>query len=201
MNTSLPPHADMAVLGAKIREFRKMRQLTVRRLADEAETSPSMISQIENGKAAPGFANLVRIANALGVSLGDLVSEGQVSSSSRVVRQADRPHVKWGTQSKKYLITPRPFKHVEAYELDMAAGDRSGQLTYGDTSVLVIVTAGRGSVQVNQEVFELTEGDSLSFCTAEPHEFANLGATPFRAIFVLTPPATAVKGDATATES
>jgi len=195
MTTVLPPHADMAVLGQKIRDFRKMRQLTVRRLAEEAGTSASMISQIENGKAAPGFANLVRIANALGVSLGDLVSDTQISSTSRVVRQTERPYVKWGVRSRKYLITPRPFKHVEAYELDMAPGDRTGQLTYGDTSVLVIVTAGHGSIQVNEDIFEMQEGDSLAFSTAEPHEFANLADSPFRAIFVLTPPATALKGE------
>lgn len=190
----VPPHEDMIALGLKIREFRKMRKLTVRRLADESSTSASMISQIENGKAAPGFATMVRIATALGLSLADLVSDGEATARSRVVRKEERPYVEWGEASKKYLITPRPFQHVEAYELDLAPGDKIDDLTYGDTSILLVVISGRGTVRVNHDLFDLKEGDSLSFFTSQTHGFTNHGVTPFRALFVLTPPAIPLKG-------
>ena len=176
-------------VGQKIRTFRKMRKLTVHRLADDSATSASMISQIENGKASPGLATMVRIAKALGLSVGDLISDGEAVPRSRVVRKEQRSFVEWGKASKKYLITPRPFQHVEAYELDLAPGDRIEDLTYGDTSILLVVTGGEGSVRVNDELFDLREGDSLSFTTSEKHGFINRGVTPFRAIFLLTPPA------------
>ncbi|MCF7532297.1 helix-turn-helix domain-containing protein [Pseudomonas petrae] len=181
-------------LGLKIRTFRKMRKLTVRRLADDSATSASMISQIENGKASPGLATMVRIAKALGLSLGDLVSDEEAAPRSRVVRKEERSFVEWGEASKKYLITPRPFQHVEAYELDLAPGDQIDDLTYGDTSILLVVTGGQGTVRVNDEFFDLREGDSLSFTTSETHGFANPGNTPFRALFVLTPPAIPLNG-------
>ncbi|MBK5344710.1 helix-turn-helix domain-containing protein [Pseudomonas sp. TH49] len=190
----MTPQEDMITLGLKIRQFRKMRKLTVRRLADESTISASMISQIENGKAAPGFATMVRIATALGLSLGDLVSDGEAAPRSRVVRKEERSYIEWGEASKKYLITPRPFQHVEAYELDLAPGDQIDDLTYGDTSILLVVTAGQGTVRVNQDLFDLKEGDSLSFITSETHGFINRGKAPFRAIFVLTPPAIPLNG-------
>lgn len=187
----------MRAIGDRIREFRGMRKLTVRRLAEEAETSPSMISQIENGKTSAGFATLVRIADALGVSLGDLVAENLTTNGSRLVRKAARPDITWGTSSSKYLITPRPFQHVEAYELVLTAGDKLGELTYGDTSVLIIVIAGRGTVTVSGSAEILDEGDSTSFWTSEPHSLSNEGPDLFRAILVLTPPALPVKKDET----
>lgn len=189
----MPPQADVITLGLKIREFRKMRKMTVRRLADESDISASMISQIENGKASPAFATMVRIATSLGLSLADLISDGEAAPRSRVVLKEERTYVEWGEASKKYLITPRPFQHVEAYELDLAPGDQIDDLTYGDTSILLVVTAGQGTVQVNQDLFDLKEGDSLSFITSETHGFANKGDVPFRAIFILTPPATPLK--------
>lgn len=183
----------MKEIGEKIRDFRSMRQMTVRRLADEAGTSVSMISQIENAKTNASVATLARIADALGVTLGDLISAGATPPSSRVMRKADRPKILWGTGSSKGLLTPRPFLHVEAYELDLAPGDQLGELTYGNTSTLVIVTAGSGILKVGDFSERLEAGDSASYPTSEPHSITNDGTDPFRAFLVLTPPASATK--------
>lgn len=186
----------MKEIGEKIRDFRNIRKLTVRRLAEAAETSVSMISQIENAKTNASVATLVRVADALGVTLGDLLSEGTTPSSSRVMRKADRPEVKWGSGSFKQLLTPRPFLHVEAYELELAPGDQLGELTYGDTSALVIVTSGRGTLKVGDSSEHLEQGDSASYWTSQVHAIINDGSEPFRAFLVLTPPAlTSKKGD------
>jgi DNA-binding NtrC family response regulator len=60
------------MLGARIRELRKGRVLTLRQLANKTALSVSLISQIELGKSAASVATLRKLATALGVSLADL---------------------------------------------------------------------------------------------------------------------------------
>ena len=51
-------------LGAKVQEFRNMRQYSLRELAARAELTPSMLSQIENNSANPSINTLKSIAAA-----------------------------------------------------------------------------------------------------------------------------------------
>jgi len=62
-----PQHAR--AIGEKLRALRQERQLSLRDLADKAEISASMLSQIETGKVFPSVRSLYGIAAALGVSI------------------------------------------------------------------------------------------------------------------------------------
>ena len=63
-------------IGAKIREARQARGISLRELAKEVEIHFSHLSKIENDKDSVGRETLIRIAEALGVDssfmLGDL---------------------------------------------------------------------------------------------------------------------------------
>lgn len=61
-------------IGKKIRFLRIDRQMTQEDLAFLLETSPSYVSNIENGKKKPSLKKLGEIADIFGVSLNDLVS-------------------------------------------------------------------------------------------------------------------------------
>ena len=60
------------VLGAKIRQLRKDRALTLKQLANKTALSVSLISQIELGKSAASVSTLRKLATALGVSMSYL---------------------------------------------------------------------------------------------------------------------------------
>jgi transcriptional regulator with XRE-family HTH domain len=62
-----PQHAR--VIGEKLRAVRQDRQMSLRELANKAEVSASMLSQIETGKVFPSVRSLYSIANALEVSV------------------------------------------------------------------------------------------------------------------------------------
>jgi transcriptional regulator with XRE-family HTH domain len=61
-HTPFQPARD---IGEKLREARKRADMSLRELADRAEVSASMLSQIENGKAVPSVRLLYSIAAAL----------------------------------------------------------------------------------------------------------------------------------------
>jgi transcriptional regulator with XRE-family HTH domain len=62
-----PQHAR--AIGEKLRAVRQERQMSLRDLANKAEVSASMLSQIETGKVFPSVRSLYTIANALEVSV------------------------------------------------------------------------------------------------------------------------------------
>src|SRR3954451_16074669 len=62
----------MEGLGARLKELRKHAGLSLRELARQAEVSPSLVSQIENGKARPSVATLYTCARLLNVSVDEL---------------------------------------------------------------------------------------------------------------------------------
>jgi transcriptional regulator with XRE-family HTH domain/uncharacterized cupin superfamily protein len=62
-----PQHAR--VIGEKLRTVRQERKMSLRDLADKAEISASMLSQIETGKVFPSVRSLYGIASALSVSV------------------------------------------------------------------------------------------------------------------------------------
>jgi transcriptional regulator with XRE-family HTH domain len=69
--SSVPP------IGARIREERVRRGVTVRGLAREVGVSASLISQIETSKSQPSVSTLYAITNALEVSIEDLFAPAQ----------------------------------------------------------------------------------------------------------------------------
>jgi transcriptional regulator with XRE-family HTH domain len=58
--------------GRKVRELRISLNMSQADLADKTETRQAFISEIERGEANPTLDSLLRIATALGVSLGKL---------------------------------------------------------------------------------------------------------------------------------
>ena len=64
---------DYKELGKRIRKYRKAAHLTQSNLAEIVECSDGHISQIERAVGIPSLETVVRIANALQVSLDQLV--------------------------------------------------------------------------------------------------------------------------------
>lgn len=67
--------ADAVVLGSKIKSIRKSQHLTQEDLAFDAEISVKMLSEYENGKREMSSQVLFKIADALMVSVDELVPE------------------------------------------------------------------------------------------------------------------------------
>lgn len=60
---------DVLNIGAKFRAARQKLKLSLRELAARADVSPSLLSQIENGRANPSVMTLYNVAEALSVPI------------------------------------------------------------------------------------------------------------------------------------
>lgn len=64
---------DYVSIGQSIRKYRKQKKLTLLQLAEMIDVSDSFIGQIERGRNKPSLETVVNIANALEVSVDDLL--------------------------------------------------------------------------------------------------------------------------------
>ncbi|MFD4000833.1 helix-turn-helix domain-containing protein [Streptomyces rubiginosohelvolus] len=112
-------------VGQRIRAARKMRQLSVRRLADDVRISTSLLEKIESGDRTPSSGTIARIAKALAVGpdrltgqpfMADAEAEDQAQAAipdlRRILLTYDNPD--------DLLTAPRPLA-VLAAEMDHVA--------------------------------------------------------------------------------
>lgn len=62
-------NGDFLNIGSKLRTERRKQKLSLRELASLADVSPSLLSQIENGRANPSVMTLHNVASALSVPI------------------------------------------------------------------------------------------------------------------------------------
>ena len=137
-----------------------------------------MLSQIEREQANPTLAVTLRIAQAFGMSLGELVQEPGASSSVTVIRSNDRAY-HYHSDDFCDIRTLSPLnleKDVEFYEIRLKRGGslRSAPHFQGTREFL---TVSRGTVCVesagDREV--LHTGDSASYRADVAHAIINTG--------------------------
>lgn len=63
---------NYALIGKRIRETRKQRGLSAEELAEIADLSTVYISYIENAKRKPSLESLIKISNALEITIDEL---------------------------------------------------------------------------------------------------------------------------------
>ncbi|AOS61696.1 XRE family transcriptional regulator [Actinoalloteichus hymeniacidonis] len=73
-STKLGVDRDLITLGKRLRHLRSRRGLTLAELGERVGRAPSQLSLLENGKREPKLSLLHRLADALGVSIEELLS-------------------------------------------------------------------------------------------------------------------------------
>ncbi len=71
---------DYQAIGVRIRRFRKEQGLTQQVLAELTSQEPSNISHIERGTTKLSLPTIVKIANALGITVDELLCDSLTSA-------------------------------------------------------------------------------------------------------------------------
>src|SRR3954452_19076333 len=112
--TEGPSPADV---GERLRERRKELSISVRELARRVAVSPSLISQIENGKTSPSVGTLYAIVTEMDLSLDEVFS-GAADPSRR------------GPNGSRESALPSPVvTEDERKEISLGSGVRWQRLT------------------------------------------------------------------------
>ncbi len=171
-----------AAIGARVRGERQGRRWTLDQLAETAGVSRRLVVNVEQGATNPSVGTLLRIAEALGVGLPDLVQSPD-PKPVKVTRSGEGA-VLWTSDAGGRAVLVAGTTRPEVFELwdwTLAAGDRQQSGTHSPgTRELLHVQEGSVTVEVEDRSVALGTGDALEFPGDVPHAYANPGAEPAR---------------------
>jgi transcriptional regulator with XRE-family HTH domain/mannose-6-phosphate isomerase-like protein (cupin superfamily) len=192
-------------MGDRLRAARRARGLSLRALAERLGVSPSLISQVETGRARPSVSTLYAIASELGISLDELLfidAEGvtggdapfpavsrpgdAIIPSTPVQRAATRMKIRLASGVVWERLTAASIPNVDflyvTYEVGGASSpDDEYQRHPGQEWGYIV--SGRLGVRIGFDEYVLGPGDAIAFDSTTPHRLFNAGDEPVHGIW------------------
>ena len=169
---------DFTLLGQKIRQVRKEKELTLDMLSEKTQFTSSYISQIERDLVEPSLSSLRKIAFALEVPITSFLVEDE--ETRMLVRANERKKMKLPDSNVIYeFLTPhrtsemnRTMMDVIYLNLHAKSWDSDEYLSHQSDECLYVE---KGTIEVHEgtSVYCLTQGDSLYIKGFTPHKYYN----------------------------
>jgi XRE family transcriptional regulator, regulator of sulfur utilization len=185
----MPPTNSPPEVGATLQRLRLERGLTLEDLSRIAGVSKSMLSQVEREKANPTIAITWRLANALGVGIGELLaSETKQVEAIRMLEPHETPTLP-GDHAGYVLRILGPMElagKFEWYELTLAPNGvlASNPHDPGTTEHLTLLQ-GAMEVEVGSLRKKLKIGGTARYQADQSHAIRNSGKTEAKALLVV----------------
>lgn len=96
---------DYNAIGRRIRKFRELRRRTQEWVAEHSDFTPTHLSHIETGNTKVSLPSLLRIANALDVTLDDLVYDNLPHTKHVSLKEMDALLADCSDEEARALVT------------------------------------------------------------------------------------------------
>ncbi|WP_194274004.1 helix-turn-helix domain-containing protein [Variovorax paradoxus] len=174
-------------LGARVRQLRRVKGLTVDSLARATGVDKAHLSRIENNVKTPSIAMLAQLAQELGTTMGHLLGETLDESEIRITRAADLEAADDKNDAHRFL----PLLHggsvgsFEAFLFYPGKDANEVEGRHAGQEMLFIVS---GSVELifRTQSFQLQKGDCVQFPGYLAHRLRRVGRAQAVALLVLS---------------
>jgi len=179
-------------VGEIIHKARKEKKMTLVELSQKSGVALATLSRIENGKMTGTLDSHMNICNALEVSLPDLY-KNLVASKKTVEVQPKGAAANVSVHSKRFssevLASNLAGKKMMPIMIKISkGGSTSREETRPGFEKFAYVLDGKVEVDIGEERYNLTKGDTLYFESSVPHHFKNTGTGEAHLIIVTSPP-------------
>jgi transcriptional regulator with XRE-family HTH domain len=181
-------------VGDTLSALRQAQSLSLDELSRKAGVSKSMLSQIERAQANPTVAVVWRLANALGVPMGDLLggTPPPAAPAIALVPVHDTPSLRNpdGSCELRILGPIDLAGRFEWYALTLQAGGtlESQAHEHGTQEHLSVLT-GNIEVRSGDEQQRLKSGDTARYAADRSHALRNVGKSVASGWLVVVHPA------------
>lgn len=169
-------------ISNKIKEKRKAKGITIQELADRADVSKGLISQIENNRTVPSLLVLINIIKALQLDMNEFFNEiDQQQTNSKVIIKQKAAYQTFEKEPAKGFVYKRVLTRnvknlpVDIVLLELKKGASRGQLVKTDAYEYKYIIKGTVEYLIDNEKYILEEGDSLFFDGRLGHKPSNIG--------------------------
>ena len=181
----------MDQMGIRIKTIRESFGYTLKDLSIMIGVTSSLISQIERGKAFPSIVTLKKVADALHTTVGELIGENEDLDHHPLLKPNQRRFVKKNRSgtSLHMLSYHDPTKQIEPYLIHFKKNsDSDGIMTSNfPGQEFCYVLNGKFEAVVNEQQYELAEGDGFYFNSRQPHMFRNVSGDHAELLWIITP--------------
>src|ERR1700722_6196898 len=174
-------------IGGQLRTARLASRRSMAEVAAARGLTKGFLSKLERDLTNVSVASLIRLCDALGISVGSLFQ----AAKGEVVRKGESPPINFGGNGvKEYLLTPAGEKRVQALLSDIEPGGGSGDEPYALPADVefVFILAGQLEIVVAGESLTLAQGDAFTFPSTSEHTFrVPPSADPTQVLWVFSP--------------
>jgi len=160
-------------LGEKIKEIRKNKNYTLKRLSEETNLSIGFLSNVERDLNSPSISNLQQICQILGVNLMEIL-EGK-KDDYPLVKKTDREEIFSNLESHVKVESLLNGKsNLNGIAITITGGSNFNEMSWGHGyDEIGVVIKGQLEIEINNELFHLDEGDSVYIKASIPHRYKN----------------------------
>lgn len=170
-------------IGAKLKELRKARKLTLQDVAGETGFSAALISQIENNNISPPIATLSKIAKFYDVKIGHFFSDAEEECRFEIIRADERtviPRVisQDGTSHGYFyesLSRKKKNKKMDPFFLTLNDITTNTGTYSHDGEEFLFVMKGTAELILDDQRITLNEGDAAYFDSNLKHRLISSG--------------------------
>jgi len=173
-------------VGEKLRELRKSKRLSIRKVSEETGFSVSFLSKLETGKSSITVKNLIKLLNFYGVTLADIFS--QSSARKTTYRREDRRRIDSPEDVALELLVDDPEAEMESLLGTFQPHARYKDPVEHGGEEFAMVLKGEFRFEVGGAAHHLREGDCAYFRGEQPHNWENLSDGEGMLLMVITPP-------------
>jgi len=181
----------MHLMGLRIKKKRADFGFQVKELSAKIGVTPSLISQIENGKAFPSIVTLKKVAEALHTTVGELIGENENLSQHPLLKSTERRFVKKNKNgaSLHLLSYHDPSKQIEPYIITFKKNSNSKGIMTSNFpgQEFCYVLKGKFEAIINKQQYELSDGDGFYFNSNQPHLFKSISGKEAEILWIITP--------------
>lgn len=165
------------IIALNIKNLRNKQNLTQAQLAEKGKLPRSTIASIESGSSSPSVETLLKLGEALSVSLDELVSKPR--PKTLFIKSKDVPKLKKsGGSVVQTKLLPDPIYGMEIDHLTLKPSSRMRGVPHiKQTREYFCCLKGKVEIYCDGEKFSLESGDVLAFPGDVPHSYFNPGKT------------------------
>ena len=174
-------------ISAGIKRLRAQHKLTQSELATLAKIPRATLANMESDKSNPSIAGVVKVAQALGVTIDDLIC----TKKSLHVTEVQRNNMSISYQDEGRYISTRvspitsPFIHIN--DIQMLSNCHTKGVPHPEGSnEFFLCLQGTATIEVDGETISVEAGNLVCFHGHLPHWYANKGDEAVHALAVIT---------------
>ncbi len=179
-------------VGERVRQVRERRGLSLKDISQRTDIDEAALQQIEEGQIAPPLGTVIKLAKALEMKMGYLIS-GEEQEAYTIVRHHDRRLVsRFDSKKGKHygyeyesLAPHKKDRHMEPFLVTLEPANTEGERSTHDGQEFIFVLSGKMEVRLGEEIHVLEPGDAIYYDSSVPHLVKCSGAGTTKILAVL----------------